>query len=306
MLSLWIAALAITSPFTLGEFKPIYDPAIGEREPWCINDHCFAKGPDGLWHLFAITHVKPFSFAQDPGINLAHATASSLTQQPWTKQPFAVTASPAESEYLLWAPHIVRADGVFHMFVCVGAKEGHGYSIHRLTSKDLWHWERPKDGFVLTDGFDARDPMVIRDGDRWVLYYTANSTPTGGNHIVASVVSRDLVHWTDRQVVFLHDIEGTFGGPTESPFVVRRGTHYYLFITDNNTIHVYASKESRHWSMRQEVAKFQAHACELVRDETGKWFVSHVGWMNGGLSLAEITWHDGQDDQSSSLMPPGQ
>jgi len=42
----------------------------------------------------------------------------------------------------------------------------------------------------------------------------------------------------------------------------------------------------------------------LVRDESGKWFVSNVGWMNGGLSLAPIAFHDGQDDQTSSLNPP--
>jgi len=301
----WLLALALAqTPMQIGEFHPIYDPAVGEAEPWCINDHCFAKGPDGLWHLFAITHVKPFDFAKDPGRNLAHATARTLTQAGWTKQPFPLTIDPARyDEHLFWAPHIVKDGKTFHMFVCTGAASGHVYAIHHLTSEDLWHWTRLEVPPAVVDGFDARDPMVIRDGDRWLLYYTANDKPTGGHHIVACVQSHDLLSWTHRKVVFTHPQIGTFAGPTESPFVVRRGKLYYLFITDGGTVHVYRSHSATQWSPSEEVQSFAAHACEVVRDEQGHWFVSHVGWMNGGLSLASITWNDGQDNASSSLEP---
>jgi arabinan endo-1,5-alpha-L-arabinosidase len=33
---------------TAGTFDKIYDPSIGEQEPWYINDHCFIRGDDGL------------------------------------------------------------------------------------------------------------------------------------------------------------------------------------------------------------------------------------------------------------------
>jgi hypothetical protein len=42
-----------------GEFVRIYDPSVGEKEKWYINDHCFASGDDGQWHLFGITHAEP-------------------------------------------------------------------------------------------------------------------------------------------------------------------------------------------------------------------------------------------------------
>ncbi len=61
------------------------------------------------------------------------------------------------------------------------------------------------------------------------MYYTANSNPGGGNHIVAYRTSKDLVNWDERKVAFTDPTMGTFGGPTESPFVVRRGKFYYLF-----------------------------------------------------------------------------
>jgi hypothetical protein len=38
-----------------GEFFKIYDPSTSETGKWYINDHCFIRGIDGVWHLFGIT-----------------------------------------------------------------------------------------------------------------------------------------------------------------------------------------------------------------------------------------------------------
>lgn len=74
-----------------GPFVKIYDPSVGEKEPWYINDHCFIQGEDGLWHLFGITHAEPADPMNEH--NFAHATAKTLLQQPWDKQPFALTVA---------------------------------------------------------------------------------------------------------------------------------------------------------------------------------------------------------------------
>ena len=71
----------------------------------------------------------------------------------------------------------------------------------------------------------------------------ASSKPEGGNHIVACDTSQDLLHWADRRVVFTLPQTGTFGGPTESPFVVRRGKSFYLFACDGGAINVYLSPD---------------------------------------------------------------
>jgi beta-fructofuranosidase len=299
-----VTTMLVALAYSVGDFKLIYDPEVGEKDPWCLNDHTFIKGPDKKWHMIGITHIKPFEMDKDPGRNLAHATADSLTQSPWRKEKFALTIDPQRyNEHLLWAPHITKIGSLYHMYVCAGTAEGHAYRIHHLTSSDLWSWTRDPDNPVLIDGFDARDPMLLKDGDRWILYYTANIKPEGGHHIVAAITSKDLKKWTKRQVVFTHPREGTFGGPTESPFVVRRGDRYYLFVTDNDTIHTYVSKDPMMWSPKDEVGSFRGHACEIVRDEEGRWFISHVGWMSGGLYIAPLTWHDGLDDAPTSLGP---
>lgn len=287
---------------TAGEFRSIYDPKIGEDRPWCINDHCFIQGPDGLWHLFGITHVEPFTWDDDPARNLAHATAERLTQSPWQKQPHALVADPAWGEVHLWAPHVIRHEGLYHMFVCAGDPVHSRYKIHLLTSPDLWQWTRHGENPMLVDGFDARDPCILRDGDRWIMYYCATSRPEGGNHIVACVTSRDLVHWGDRRVVYTDEEVGTYGGPTESPFVVRRGGAYYLFICNNDrragydATDVYLSRDPFHWNMADRVGTIKAHAAEVVRDEAGRWFVSHCGWFRNGVWLAPLEWHDGEAD----------
>jgi beta-fructofuranosidase len=287
-----------------GNFTEIFDPKAGEKDSWCINDHTFVHAPDGTWHVFGITHILPVDFFRDPGKNLLHATAKALTQSSWHKEPFAVTADwDKHGEWFFWAPYVIRHDGLFYMFVCAGNNKGHQYKIHLLTSKDLWQWDRSRANPLLTDGFDARDPNVLWAGKEWILYYTATSKPEGGNHIVASVTGKDLLHWSGRRVVFTHVRKGTFGGPTESPFVVRRGKSFYLFACDGGTINVYLSKDPFHWEAGNQVGTIYAHASEVVRDVDGKWYISHAGWEHGGLSLAPLIWQDGLDREDASLKP---
>ena len=50
-------------------------------------------------------------------------------------------------------------------------------AINLATSTDLWTWTRHPDGPLFHDGYDARDPFVIRIGEQWVMYYTATSDP---------------------------------------------------------------------------------------------------------------------------------
>jgi arabinan endo-1,5-alpha-L-arabinosidase len=273
--------------------------------PWCINDHALVQGPDGWWHLFGITHPKPLDFFKDPGRRLAHATARSLLEHPWQAQAPTVTADwDRYREYLLWAPHVIRHADQYYLFVCVGDRDTHRYRLHLLTSPDLKDWTRHPANPMVIDGFDGRDPMVMPLGSEWVMYYTATSTPEGGNHVVACVRSQDLVHWTDRRVVFMHPQVGTFGGPTESPFVVGRGDQYYLFVCDNDWTDVYGSRDPFCWDFEDKVGRIHSHASEIVRDGAGQWFISHAGWMNGPVALASLNWRDGLDAAPASV-PPG-
>lgn len=285
---------------TAGAFATIYDPSVGESSPWYINDHCVIRGRDGLWHMFGITHAEPADAMDEK--HFAHATSPSLAKGPWTKQPFALDADPAHREVILWAPHIVVQNGIYYMFYVAGDEDHTKFKIHLATSPDLKTWTRHPKNPMVVDGYDARDPFVTRVGDRWALYYTATAEPGGGHHIVAYRTSGDLVAWGERKIAFTDPASGTFGGPTESPFVVRRGAFYYLFIgprpgyvgTD-----VFRSTDPFHWSIEDKVGHIEAHAAEVVRDEDGRWYVTRAGWGQGGLSIAPLQWQDGLSDNAA-------
>ena len=222
---MWMGAFAAEPDRTLvssGPFVRIYDPSVGEKQPWYINDHCFIRAQDGVWHLFGITHHEPARPLSET--NFAHATARRLLQQPWDPQPFALTvASEAPwREAHLWAPHVIWHSNLYYMFYCAGDEDHTRYKIHLATSPDLRAWTRsPKIRWWWMDLMRA-----IRSFCDSPINGSCITPPTvarKGATTSAYVTSRDLLTWTNRGVAFTDPETGTFGGPTESPFVRRAG-----------------------------------------------------------------------------------
>lgn len=280
-----------TEHVAAGEFVNIYNQSN-------INDHCFIKEPNGLWHFYGIGGTRGFS----------HAKSESLKDSEWkvAPYPFPVEWDPWK-EMHLWAPHIVMNDGIYYMFYCAGGKTGYNYRMHLATSTDLITWTRHPENPLFVDGFDARDPMVLRLDDQWIMYYCANTDPKGGNHVVAYRLSKDLVHWGKRHIAFTDPRIHKAGGPTESPFVVRRGDTYYLFIGPREGYvgtDVFESRSPFQWYLEDKVGHIDSHAAEVVRDENGKWFVSTAGVGEGGIYLAPLYWNDNLDEEDSSIVIP--
>ncbi|RKT87158.1 beta-fructofuranosidase [Saccharopolyspora antimicrobica] len=285
------ASASVADSVSAGEFIHVYDPSVGEAEQWYYNDHTMIRdAATGVWHVYAITHAEPANPLDEK--QFGHATAPS-PRGPWTKQPFALTADPAAGESHIWAPHVVFANGVYHMFYAAGTPDHTAYRMHLATSTDLWTWTRSAANPLFTDGFDARDPMVTRIGVLWVMYYTATSAPTGGNHQVAYRTSLDLVHWSEKRVAFQHPASGTFGGPTESPFVVRRPDAWYLFVCCDpgyKDTRVYSSRNPFRFSVDSPAGHINAHASEVITEPNGNTSITSAGWGERGLHLAPVQW----------------
>lgn len=283
--------LQTTPPLRVG-LRRVFDPSLGQKEKWYINDHTFVQDDSGTWHLFGITGREP-AIPGDEKV-LLHATAKNVCG-PWSMQKPVMQADSGAGETVVWAPYVIRHNGLYWMFYCGGGENHARYHINLATSSDLSSWSRSPANPMIVDGYDARDPMVLRVGSQWVLYYCATELATGGNHIVAAATSSDLLHWTGRQIVFRSPQVGTFGGPTESPFVVERDNRYYLFLCTNspyNNTEVYVSDSPFSWNPENVVLRFDAHAAEVVDAGNAKWFLSAAGWGQGGLYLAELTWND--------------
>lgn len=275
-----------------GEFAKIYDPSAGEDTPWYINDHTIFKDASGTWHLIGITHAEPANPLNEK--HFAHATAPAL-YGPWSKQPFALSTDPSCGETHLWAPHVIAPGHLYHMFYSAGGETNQTYRIHLATSTDAQTWTRHPANPLVVDGFDARDPMVLHVDGRWIMYYTATETPAGGHHIVAACESDDLVHWRGRHTVYTSPLRGTFGGPTESPFVVARNDRYYLFCgstPEYADTSVFISDDPLLFEHPRKVGHIKAHALEVVTDDDGRDYVTHCGWGQGGVYLAPLHWDD--------------
>ncbi|WP_068054647.1 family 43 glycosylhydrolase [Nocardia xishanensis] len=273
-----------------GRFTRIYDPSAGEAHPWYINDHTIVQGRDGGWHLFGITHPEP----ADPfhEIEFAHATAPDL-HGPWTKRQHALRVDPGyHGETHLWAPYVIRSGTTYFMYYAAGGADRTRAAINLATSTDLVRWERAPGGPLFRDGYDARDPMVLRIGEKWAMYYCATGTPAGGHHVVAYRLSTDLWHWGERHIAYADPMIGTEAGNTESPFVVRHEDRWYLFIgprpgyvgTD-----VFRSDNPFRFRIGDKIGHVGAHAAEIVRD-AGRWWITSAGWGQGGVHLAPLTF----------------
>lgn len=296
-------------------FRPIYDPSVGEDEPWYVNDHTIFRDRTGTWHLIGITHAEPLAPFDEQ--HLAHATAPALTG-PWTKQAFALTADPSWGETQLWAPHVIEHDDRLWMYVCGGGADHAAYRIQlAVSSDDGWTWTRHPANPMVVDGYEARDPMVLRVGDRWVMYYTATDPAARGAHVVAAAGSDDLVRWSGRTIVLRDELEGTGAGPCESPFVVERDGRWFLFVGPDyagqlreleavtissmadvaavlrdsaayRTTRVLVSDDPMHFDADAVVGTIDAHAPEVVVDEAGDLWITHCGWGQGGVHLARL------------------
>jgi arabinan endo-1,5-alpha-L-arabinosidase len=280
--------------FRMGELRNVHVPEpSSDGTPWYFNDHSIVRGPDGLWHMFGITHREPANPSQEK--MLAHATSSVLAEPKWNDEIPALHVDPTLGETVLWAPHVIEFEGVFYMFYCAGGPHEH-HQIKLATSRDLWSWQR--EALLFTDGFDARDPFVLRVGERWVLYYTATSERTGGRHMVSYRTSEDLRHWSEPRTAYVDALSGTFGGPTESPFVLPFGDAYYLFIgpaVGYSATRVFYSKDPFRFAADsvlpdpERPAHLPTHASEIVRDLDGSYYVTHAGWGQRGLWLAPLS-----------------
>jgi len=240
-----------------------------------------------MWHLFGITHPEPAAPLDEKFF--AHATSESLSGT-WEKQEYVLHADPEFGETHVWAPFIIKHDQKYFMYYCGGGEDHTRYQIRAAVSKNLWNWERlPKP--CIIDGFDARDPMVLKRGNKWIMYYSATSQPTGGHHVVKAATSHDLINWNPFGEVCTHQMTGTFGGPTESPHVMKYKDKYLLFLSVNipyRYSEVYISDNPFHWDIYNKVGEFNAHAPEIIQDTDSKYYISHCGWGEGGVYLAPL------------------
>lgn len=272
----------------------IFDQSVGEKHPWYINDHCIIQAPDARYHLFGITHKKeivPPSWAEH---TFAHASSGSLWQIPWDKHPRVLNIDRKLGESHLWAPHIIEKDGIYYMFYAGGGSPWNSM-INLATSKDLFHWERPLVNPLFRDFYDARDPMVFKRGDEYLLYYCKTYSKDDHRSTVALRRSKDLIHWSEPEyALVLSDYPRLINsGHTESPYLFEYKGKFYLSVCTPfyhyRLTRIFISDRPDRFVEKNEITSFIAHCAEIL-NFGGEWYVSHAGWFYDGVYLAPMQW----------------
>ncbi len=311
MRSLLLAALAAATLCAAAEPPPLVPRIVGEG--WTIAgdpdlgvltsekqqpvDFGIWQAADGTWQLWSCIRA-----TKEAGkTRLFHRWESArLTDRDWTPKGIAMRADPAlgETEGGLQAPYVMRHDGKFLMFY------GDWANLCLATSADGKTFARHRDargrpqlsvaGTVVHDR-NGRDPMVLRIGDKWFLYYTAHPDRKGA---VYARTSTNLIDWGPEKIVAARGRAGDGPYSAECPFVVEvRPGEFYLFRTQvygqRAQTMVYRSRDPLDFGIDNDgphyVATLPVAAPEIFRHDGG-WFIATLLPSLKGIQVARLEW----------------
>lgn len=201
-----------------------------------VVDFAIWEALDGSWQAWScIRHT-----AEAGATRLFHRWQGKSPLEPgWEPMGVAMRADPAFGERLgsMQAPFVLRIDGKYWMFYTSGGRafaalseDGKTFARHQLEPGRFGVFDRFSTGEDKVIGGGGRDIMLLRDGGRWIAYYTANPDDIGRVYARASA---DLRNWGDARIVGWGGESGTNFYSAECPFVYRPpgSPWYFLFRT---------------------------------------------------------------------------
>lgn len=223
-----------------------------------------------------------------------------LTDPNWKPAGIVMRADPklGETEGGLQAPFVFVDDGRYRMLygdwinICLAGSDDRGKTFRREPIPDA---DPPKSGrFGEGPADNARDPMAIRVGDRWLVYYTAHPANHGSVYCRTTL---DFVTFSNAIIVASGGKAGDGPYSAECPHVVKRGDEYYLFRTSSYApkprTHVYASRDPMRFGTGGDDSKYVAElpfaAPEIVTIEGQDYVVALTPKLDG-MRVAKLNW----------------
>jgi beta-fructofuranosidase len=224
-------------------------------------------------------------------------------------EPMTEQRSVIDNGTRAWAPGAIAHAGRVWMY--------YGPSPTMLAcSIDGNHWMGHPVTLVGTPPDAAhRDHMIFKLDDSTWLMYAVGVGPGGfGAHGCVSVhVSNDLQSWRFVGYALRGSDDALLRpawGAIESPFVVKLGDWFHLFITYTDCSKetyqqtlVFRSMNPFDFGMMtghaddpRVIARLTIHAGEVIQDDAGQWHITTSGWLNHGLphdgcvSIAPLKW----------------
>ena len=173
-----------------------------------------------------------------------------------------------------------------------------GSQLKIAVSKDLYHWERLNQGrAVFSDFCLARDPMLLRHGGEWAMFYCRCNDTRSEVQGVAVRRSKDLVRWSEPTMALITDDRPSpNSGSTESPFVFSVNGTWYMTVCAADSLD-YPSSSPKYMDTRvhkavdpanpflfekEPVGTYWTHAAEWFQHDDGRWWMTSAGWEQNG------------------------
>ena len=273
-------------------------PEIGEPRGEVV-DHCIFRAADGRWQLW--TQIRGTSVGR---IFYRWQGSADIERPDWESKGICWKADrdcgeswDTGEEGWIHAPYVCRADGKYIMYYGGGPSAGGDFQICVASSSDGLHFDRVlnSDGAsgMFTGPCVARDPMVIRHGSGYIIYYAADEDGTG---VIAARTAPDPVGaaWSDYRVVSRGGFCGVERASQQCPFVISLEGYFYLFKMAGSHLYrtgVYRSEDPLDFGEEDEnlVAILPASAAEVILHD-GQYYVSSLIPGYDGVRLARLEW----------------
>ena len=265
-------------PVITSDWRPLFVPETFGRY---VNDHSLVVDQAGTWHPFGITSHATSDFSEQERY-FVHAEGS------LDGAPMREVQKVCDNGVRAWAPSVIRHGKRYFMH--------YGPSPMRMaTSVELTHWMEHTP--VVNDApLDSchRDSMIIPAPEGgWLMYITGIDEDMCG--VVSVLQSEDLITWNFVRFALRTTATAPLHPPwgaTESPYVVKIGGHYHLFMTYTDCKHhnyhntlVFTSEDPTDFGMYTGdnhddvvVVELHAHAPEVIRNADGQWYITTCGW----------------------------
>ncbi len=276
------------------------NPELGEYQAAGQEPVDFAvwQADDGCWQLWSCIRK---TFCPGKSRLLHRWEGANLHDPDWTPMGVAMEADPAvgEEEGGLQAPHVVRINGLYHMFY------GDWNRICLATSEDGKHFERARNANGEPDLFsgpyeNTRDAMVIQIDDIYHCYYSGHAKGKDPEGAIFCRTSRDLQDWSEPVIVSAGGSPKSqtdwFGGDCECPFVVERDGRFVLFrnqLYGQNALNTqYVSDDPLDFGVDDDrcmVGTLPVAAHEIIEHE-GEIYIAALMPNLDGIRICRLGW----------------
>lgn len=289
--------------------------------PYYAKDFTIVKH-DGWFHLFYIRRNADLPF-DSTEVDFGHAVSRDLYV--WEQLPPVLAARDSSwDRHHVWAPSIVKRDGVFFMFYTGVTDHPDGPRLWQrtgiATSTDLMNWNRMDEPvmtcfdvpWMLCDSLNAatafRDPCVVPDVHRpghWLMVYSAFPASDPASMVAGLATSAgDFTQWLDHSTLWITHWPVTGNGLVESPSLFEHDGLYYLFFTTSNSQQLrYAVSpdpggEAPLWMYRGNPAAMFGLSTEnwFASEHFADGLVDYFAFVNGDrVDVRRIEWGAGEE-----------